>query len=96
MVLEQIFQGMNYVIFQIVALLDNQMPYQAGLVVHQIPYHTGSKPGVCPGGRGMGALGFDRDIKANGRRFCFCLPIRPSIIEKIYLDRNGRRKGRAH
>ena len=44
----------------------------------------------------MGALGFDRDIKANGRRFCFCLPIRPSIIEKIYLDRNGRRKGRAH
>ena len=56
MVLEQIFQGMNYVIFQIVALLDNQMPYQAGLVVHQIPYHTGLMPGVCPGGEGEWAL----------------------------------------
>lgn len=45
---------MNYEIFQIVAVLENQMPKQAGLVLHQIPLHTGSKlhrmPRLCSKG----------------------------------------------
>ena len=55
---------MNYEIFRIVAVLENQMPKQAGLVLHQIPLHTGSKlrqmPRLCS--RGMSALKSDRDI----------------------------------
>ena len=52
---------MNYEIFQIVAVLENQMPKHAGLVLHQILLHTGSNlhqlPRLCS--RGMGALRSD-------------------------------------
>lgn len=50
----KMFRGINYAIFQIVALLDNKLPDQTDLVLHEMPYHTESNlyqmSWVCPGG----------------------------------------------
>ena len=69
MVLEQTFRQLNYEILQIVTVLENQMPKQAGLVLHQIPLHTGSNLNqtrwLFP--EGVGALKSDRDIMNHSR-----------------------------
>lgn len=68
----KMFRRINYVIFQIVALLDNKLPDQTDLVLHQMPYHTESNlhqmPWVCPG-RGSALL----DLRHRGRKPCIKL-----------------------